>query len=279
MLKQSAIFSPNEKFYHSHISSSVGVIKELLKGLVEIGITYFIFDRTYQDGSHIRLSSAGDWIEHYYRKKLYDVAIFEKNTKLFSAGFIFWSWLNRKPIYEDAALFDIDHGLTITEAHKSYCNFYQFGTKIDHYVSEENLLAKINYLHRFIAFFKQKANKLIQDAENNRFILPIQSNLYFHLSKSAFTLNSNQLKQSDLKRYYLGEEYNNSYLTAREVEIIINLQLGQRVSTIAEKLFISVKTIESHIKHIKEKLCCKTMFELGFTIHKLGIHYLKLKDK
>ncbi len=51
-------------------------------------------------------------------------------------------------------------------------------------------------------------------------------------------------------------------LTDRELEIFHLIGGGITVKQIAEKLFLSVKTIESHREHIKEKLNIKTSAEL-----------------
>jgi DNA-binding NarL/FixJ family response regulator len=51
-------------------------------------------------------------------------------------------------------------------------------------------------------------------------------------------------------------------LTDREMEIFRMIGAGMTVKEIAEKLFLSAKTIEAHREHIKEKLSLKTSAEL-----------------
>lgn len=51
-------------------------------------------------------------------------------------------------------------------------------------------------------------------------------------------------------------------LTDRELEVFRMIGAGMRVRDIAEKLFLSTKTIEAHREHIKEKLGLKTSAEL-----------------
>jgi DNA-binding NarL/FixJ family response regulator len=51
-------------------------------------------------------------------------------------------------------------------------------------------------------------------------------------------------------------------LTDREMEIFRMIGGGMTVKEIAEKLFLSAKTIEAHREHIKEKLSLKTSAEL-----------------
>jgi DNA-binding NarL/FixJ family response regulator len=51
-------------------------------------------------------------------------------------------------------------------------------------------------------------------------------------------------------------------LTNRELEIFRLIGEGQSVRTIAEKLFLSTKTVEAHKEHIKQKLNLKSSNEL-----------------
>jgi DNA-binding NarL/FixJ family response regulator len=51
-------------------------------------------------------------------------------------------------------------------------------------------------------------------------------------------------------------------LTDREMEIFRLIGEGQSVRTIAEKLFLSTKTVEAHKEHIKQKLGLKSSNEL-----------------
>lgn len=51
-------------------------------------------------------------------------------------------------------------------------------------------------------------------------------------------------------------------LTEREVEVLHLIALGHTNSEIAEKLFLSVRTVESHRAHIQQKLRLNTRAEL-----------------
>ncbi len=70
----------------------------------------------------------------------------------------------------------------------------------------------------------------------------------------------------------MGDEYDNNYLTGKELEILINLYSGKKLVDIAKLLYISEKTIETHIDNIKNKLKCRTMFELGAICSSLGLN-------
>jgi DNA-binding CsgD family transcriptional regulator len=274
------IFLPDEGFYQNHITfTSVDVIKEMLKELSELGITYFTFDRTYTDGAHLRLTSAGEWVEYYYRQKLYDMAIFEKTPAMFTNGVLFWSWLKREPVYSKAALHDIDHGLTIVQSHRLYCDFFHFGTYVNNPIPEATLLSQLDCLHKFIAVFKQKARDLIKKAEAARFILPTKLNTKFEIKDVVAANNLSALKQGEIKRFYLGDEFGDEYLTGKEMQIMLHLCNGNKLVDVAKMLFISEKTAETHIGNIKSKLKCRTMFELGVASQNLGLQNISFRAR
>lgn len=271
-----SIIQLGESFYQSHITfTSVPFITEISKPLIPIGLSYFTFDRTYQDGTHLRLTNAGKWIESYYRTELYKAAIFEKDPRLFCTGYVFWSWLTREPIYSAAAEHNIDHGLTIIEKHDYYSDFFHFGTTQDNFISPEALLSKIECLYRFVAYFKQKAHHLIKESESCRLTLPVTQEQSINLTDINLQTPGQfgeLFKNTEISRLYLGEEFNNAYLTRREIDILGLLKEGHKPVDIAKKLELSHRTLETHIKHIKDKLKCSTLFELGFMLGSIGTH-------
>jgi DNA-binding CsgD family transcriptional regulator len=269
------ILQLDESFYQSHITfSSVPDMVQISKPLAAIGLSYFTFDRTYQDGSHLRLTNAGKWIESYYRSKLYNAAIFEKDPRLFCSGFVFWSWLAREPIYSAASEHNIDHGLTIIEKHKLYSDFFHFGTTRNEFIAPEKLIGKINFLYRFIAYFRQKMRRVIIQAENTRLILPTPAqNICLSDLKPQEDVKqfSALLDKTKISRLYLGDAFDNAYLTRREIVIVEQLKEGKKPLQIAGELKISYRTLETHIKNIKEKLKCDTLFELGFQLGSINM--------
>ena len=53
---------------------------------------------------------------------------------------------------------------------------------------------------------------------------------------------------------HLAEHYSDEALTAREIEVLQQIAVGNRNRDIADKLFIAEETVKVHIKHIMEKL-------------------------
>jgi hypothetical protein len=105
----------DESFYKTNpLFTSINIISEFTKPLKVLNMGYFTFDRHYHDNSRISLTNSGDWIKHYWKNKLYEGSIFEKDHLNFSNGHVLWNWLNREPVYSTASLYGIDNGITIT---------------------------------------------------------------------------------------------------------------------------------------------------------------------
>lgn len=83
-------------------------------------------------------------------------------------------------------------------------------------------------------------------------------------------------------RYYLGaEDFENTYLTEREILIFKRILLGDTAQQAATILKISPKTVEGYIDNIKNKLQAKSRGEIIATAIQFGlthILYLNTKD-
>jgi hypothetical protein len=81
-------------------------IEAICKPLLKLGISYFSFVRSFQDGSHIRLSNNPGWTQHYYRRQFYNVIMKQVPD---SEGNILWSSIDKYPLFHEASeYFDVD---------------------------------------------------------------------------------------------------------------------------------------------------------------------------
>lgn len=64
---------------------------------------------------------------------------------------------------------------------------------------------------------------------------------------------------------------NLSVLTPRELDILQLLMLGERNQKIAERLFLSVHTVEYHVTHILQKLGARNRTEASTKAMRLGL--------
>lgn len=74
--------------------------------------------------------------------------------------------------------------------------------------------------------------------------------------------------------FFLGETFGNTYFTKREFEIFKYLLLGKSVEEIALRVHRSIKTIQSQIKSISNKMQCTHKSEIVPTAIKYGLTYV-----
>jgi DNA-binding CsgD family transcriptional regulator len=247
-------------------------VTEIARPLARLGLTYFTFDRHYNDNSRICLTNSGKWIEHYWRSGLYKEAVFEKDPMNFFNGYVFWDWLKREPIYSAAAEHDIDHGITLTEVCEEYSDFYHFGTNCKAQMSHGNIMQLMEAIYRFIAHFKQKTGKLISKAATEKELFPVYgiekrligpSDLNEKVNKGDL---SEFLRSTEITKLFLGEKFSNRYLTKKEVVVIASLIESGTLQNASESVGLSRNTFDFHINNIKNKFDCKTLFQLGCKI-------------
>ena len=68
--------------------------------------------------------------------------------------------------------------------------------------------------------------------------------------------------KKNLSRIFLGPEFPGIYLTGREEECAIHLMQGNTLKEIARHLELSPRTVEFYMKNIKNKLNCRTKFQM-----------------
>lgn len=84
-------------------------------------------------------------------------------------------------------------------------------------------------------------------------------NISFALAQSDKKFRSNV---SIARSYNISNQFKNTNLSARELEVLFYLVRGKVVSDISTILQISKRTIESYIENIKSKLACNNKAEL-----------------
>lgn len=89
----------------------------------------------------------------------------------------------------------------------------------------------------------------------------------------TITKNNGQL-DSQKNIFYLGPHFSNEYFTRREFEVFKYLLMGKSVAEIACKLARSIKTIQSQVRSIANKLQCKHQSEIVPAAVKYGLTYV-----
>ena len=253
-------------------------IYEFCKPLLKKGITYFNYLKQFEDGSQVNLSNSGLWLEHYYHLKLYKSSLFQFNPNNYKSGFFLWPAESDLEVFKHGRdYFNSDNGITAIEQRIGYTEFCFFsGSLRDHWLANF-YINNLDFLNKFILFFKDRFSEVIKDAEENRIII-CQS--FRHLSvKSKKMLKSVLNEESyDYINPFDSQTIDNklnsnqvfyppansaSCLTKREINVAVCLLQGKTAKETGKKLYISPRTVEQYIENMREKFNCKNKVQLA----------------
>lgn len=234
-----------------------------------LGVTSLVYAKNYHNGSEIRLTNQPAWVEHYYKSALYVNSGFEQAPSNLQSGYAVWSHLtHHQPILNEARGFNIDHGMSIIQKTSDGCELYFFGTTRDNPQVTNVLLNHLEFLHQFTFYFKEKASKILKTVDKNRIIIPKKFSKV-HSQEQGLPCKNETIhlqKIFNVKKMHLD---NGVSLSARELACAKLLRQGKSARLIAEVLFLSPRTVETHLQHLKEKLHCHTKAELISKINAL----------
>jgi DNA-binding CsgD family transcriptional regulator len=222
------------------------------------------FMRVYQNGRVVYLCDNPAWLSNYFLKKYPIVGVFEQHAR--SAGeaglpYLLWSMLkdNDPVVLDSREQFNIHDGITLIKSFEGGHDYFNFGSFLKNDAFKKSILSYYHYLDQFTEAFYQKMRRAL-----------------VKLEKDAVDIE--QLSQSVLKkpadkrtRMYLGSSFDGEYLTPSELKCLSRIVKGEKVPVVAKRLFLSERTVESHLHRIKQKLRCKTQCELGFKAAQLNL--------
>lgn len=223
------------------------------------------FIRSYSNGTVIYLCNNSPWLQHYLEMNYPAIGAFEQRHELSELKYVLWTGLGKDKVLQDAReIFNIYYGMTVIRKEKTYFDFFNFGSNSRNPSIVNDYINNLDAFEQFIDFFYEKSNPLIKTAERTPLILPKSTKEIIKVSDSSIK-NLDQPK-SIRKRYYLGEEFNNQYLTNREIECIKWILMEKTAEEIGILLNINKRTVEVHIEKIKRKFNCTKQFQLGYKI-------------
>ncbi len=216
-------------------------------------INFFDYARIYYDGS---------WT--YFTSKN------ELSTYLFDSGFVFLPKINiaKKFNYyllstfpEFAQLlaelknnFNVSNILASVVKHQNYIDIYWFGANEDGHNATNFYLNNLDLIRSNMLSFDEKAADLIKLAEKDRIVIP-------SLLKDDYNDAFRQIKlQGNFYSLYL--EGISIQFSKRQYECLTLIAQGCTAKMIANKLSLSVRTVECYLNIIKSKLSCHSRPEL-----------------
>jgi DNA-binding CsgD family transcriptional regulator len=243
------IINPNKHIF----ITSTQEINQIIQPLKEFfGLTSFVYQKNFNDGSEIRLSNQPEWICFFYEKELYKDSLFERHPSEFTKARILWSGLStHNSILDKARSFNIDHGITFVEPCEDGCEFFFIGTEVKNHGVMSKYLAHLDLLGRFLDYFREKAKPLITKAMSQRVIIP-----------DKFDNRPKILLQPEINRTKFLQSLNPIEFTPRELDCMHLLTKGYTQKMIAKELAISPRTVETHLNHVKDKTATTSKGEL-----------------
>lgn len=242
-----------------HISMIIeSDVKTIVKPLFDSSeIDYFYYAEFFKSGDCFSLCSNAKWHKFFFDEELY------KFNVDFPANGYHLCAVKAPIIAENAKNFGINHFFDYTKEYEDHYIMAGFGTSygkesiIDFYLNNRDLLEK------FIFYFQEQASTLIKISKKleNKIIMPE------YYGNNNFQLKSNDCKVFDfLKRLNSSERptvnLRSVLFSKRELECIKYILAGKNMREIAEQLFISPRTVETHIENMKNKFGCYKKSEL-----------------
>jgi LuxR family transcriptional regulator, quorum-sensing system regulator SolR len=266
-------------------------IEEICKPLLtHTPIKVFGYSRVFPDGSRAELSSHAGHLENAFitrakMKRVYTPDLIPDDQFIFIR-----QWIENLKHQEQSTLlsqllsqhelFNIGNELTIVKKHPGFVEYFHFYAASHSPGIEMFYINNLNILEKFTFYFTNQAIKFIEQATKNPIIKPWRLNNiktintvnpispFYKLDKSAL------LKQIKIKRIYLNTNDQETYLTKREMDCAVLLVQGKTNQDIADNLFISPRTVETHLESLRMKTNCKNRRELIDYLLCLGFKYI-----
>jgi DNA-binding CsgD family transcriptional regulator len=254
----------------NHITMTSGTdINEICKPLLPLGITFFHYVRNYQDRSQINLSTNPDWVKHFLAQELYAFATYNNDLSDYYSGYGLWSTIVHDTIsYHASQYFNADHGITLIQKGKGINEFYCFGATKNNDKIINFYLNNIDLLQRFALYFREKASKILEEAEKNHKIIidyPYKdpTPLIVRFNKPVDSqLRKEFIHSTKINHYQLQTEEGPIVITGKEIECIMKILQGKTINTMTQQLSRSRRTIEDHMNNIMKKFNCHTQIQL-----------------
>ncbi|TAK77183.1 MAG: LuxR family transcriptional regulator [Gammaproteobacteria bacterium] len=252
-------------------------------------IKVFEYSRVCQDGSRVELSNHAGHMENAFlsrakMSRIYTPELIPENQRYLLIN----NWiasLNHPTqklllaqLHSQHELFGIGNELSVIRKHKQYYEYFHFYASSDAVGIENFYFNNLDMLERFIIYFINEAHDIIKNASKDPLVKPWRAQGFYqaiklddgisfpNFDKNAF------IKATRLKRFFLTVNDKEIYLTKREIDCAILLAQGKSNRIISEELFISQRTVETHIESLRLKTNCDDRVELINFLLCNGIH-------
>lgn len=241
---------------------------------------YFCYERFYHDGNYLAFCLDSEYCYEIFKNRLLpDLSELQKNN----SHYIYLSpelFLPNQDLYrmmfskvaENISMstqYNIRHRLCITFNTPQYVEVFAFGlTKNNCAIKTADIIGifinHIDLLEKFCVYFREKSKSLIEQNKHAaiKFDNELHANDFENLDFKDSDSYKSFLKEIKLDKYSLQGKYTQSMLSSREFECLLLSVKDKTAKQIGRLLSLSPRTVEDYLSNIKNKLGCKSKFEL-----------------
>ncbi|MFI5343265.1 MAG: LuxR C-terminal-related transcriptional regulator [Chlamydiales bacterium] len=200
------------------------------------------------------------WAEHYFSQSFHLVDPSMRHPNNFQSGVIFSKEIDDEDtniiLHSAKTKFNVHLNLVLSNKTNTGIEFFIFGTA-NAYQSVK-LYNELPMLRLFIKRFKEEFHSLYRDLDDYQVdVASLIGPSFQKLNIQLFTEQRNHhrfLQEMGIETL--------ANLSNREKDVAKCLTKGYTASQISKELFISTRTIEHHLEHLKDKLDCFSKSEL-----------------
>ncbi len=255
------------------------VINPILLQLTEplyknFGISTFAYTKIFEDRI-FKISSNNEWFRFHITNEFYQQDHYQKDILQFDNNNTYIKFWNDASSNLVQAMYqhNLWYGVSIYKKFEDYIEMWSFATNKDNYNIVDFYMNNIDFLRRFIFYFKNKAAKLIDSSDKEKFIYR-KKKLILDSNNNNLTENKNFLHETMLNYININNK-TEVHISRREMECMYMLSLGLSPKEIGKILDISHRTVETYIHKVKHKFGYHYKRELVTNFQKELIDYYK----
>lgn len=245
-------------------------IYEICKPLFnKFGINFFSYVRLYGDGSALVLISDGEWHRCAFKNKYVTTG-----PMLGRSGIQLWDNYSSTKVKEVLNEVNLNNGIMIyNKKNEEYVEFFELASSIKGASVVEFYFNNMDLLEKFLIYFKNKADKLIKEADKNRIIVPSEM-LFSTVEEVTY---EDFLYSINTKKIKFEVNTQNIIFSRREYDCLVLAAKGKTMKEIGGILNISHRTVNTHLDSAKEKTNCHSKAKLiDLFWRKLSSYFLNI---
>jgi len=236
----------------------------------------FNYGRLYRDKRHVMLTTDPAFYKVFYGQGIvYDSPIFHSTCFLSLETGLYRTLDISPPKYADVLSNIPSHphperSLVLVVQANNYCEIFNFidNTNNNYQLNISTQLPSL--LKHFSLYFQERAKSLIQHATKQ--LISLSNNSHYAQNIPTTLTKQNQNRQIDKKSFLRELNFKrcqfedpmlaNTVFSKREFECALAIIQGKTAEETAKKLFLSRRTVETHLENLKNKLGCLNKAEL-----------------